>query len=41
MLLAFEEINLDFAGGPVVKSPPDNAGEMDSILGQELLSLHT
>ena len=42
--VAFKEINLDFAGGPVVKSPPAKAGEMDLILGSELgsgMSLHT
>ena len=29
-----KKINKDFRGGPVVKNPPSNAGDMGSIPGQ-------
>ena len=33
-----EGTSWDFPGGPVVKNPPSNAGDMGSIPGQELRS---
>ena len=31
--LSWEGVSNDFPGGPVVKNPPANAGDMSSILG--------
>ena len=36
-----KERSRDFPGGPVVKSPPCNAGDTGSILGQGTKILHT
>ena len=32
--IKFQNKNLDFSGGPVVKNPPSNAGDMGSISGR-------
>ena len=33
--LSYENGTEDFTGGPVVKNPPSNAGDLGSIPGQE------